>query len=123
MNARDSARTLALARLAIGLSAFIAPSKTMRIWIGQHAKPYPTNMVLRGFGARDAAIAIGILTALETKGSRVRGWLEASAVADISDALATLSSWRDLPKIRALLLLATEVGAAVLGMQLAAELD
>ena len=122
MNEREMARMLGLARLAIGVVGFLAPTKTIRGWIGQEAKPYPTNMVMRGFAARDAAIGIGLLAALEKDGP-VRGWLEASALSDLGDAVGTLAAWKDLPGLRRLVLLGVEVGSAVVGMQLAAELD
>ena len=122
MNEKEIARMLGLARLAVGVVGFLAPTKTIRGWIGQEAKPYPTNMVMRGFAARDAAIGIGLLAALENDGP-VRGWLEASALSDLVDAIGTLAAWKDLPGFSRLLLLAVEVGAATVGMQLAAELD
>lgn len=122
MNEREMARVLGLVRTLVGVGAFLMPKTTTRVWIGQEAKPYPTNMVLRGFGARDAAIGIGLLVALE-KDAPVRGWLEASALSDLGDAIGTLAAWRDLPGLRRLLLLATEVGAAAVGLQLAAALD
>lgn len=122
MNEKEMARMLGLARLGLGVVGFLAPTKTIRGWIGQEAKPYPTNMVMRGFAARDAAIGIGLLAALEKDGP-VRGWLEASALSDLGDAIGTLAAWKDLPGLRRLLLLAIEVGSAAVGMQLAAELD
>ena len=122
MNERDLARTLGLVRTAIGVVSFLAPTKTMRAWIGREAKPYPTNMVLRGFAARDAAIGIGLLAALENDGP-VRGWLEASALSDLGDAIGTIASWKDLPGLRRLLLLGTELGSAALNMQAAGEFD
>ena len=122
MNEKEMARMLGLARLGVGVVGFLAPTKTIRGWIGQEAKPYPTNMVMRGFAARDAAIGIGLLAALDKDGP-VRGWLEASALSDLGDAIGTLAAWKDLPGLRRLLLLGVEVGSAALGMQLAAELD
>ncbi|HYN35511.1 MAG TPA: hypothetical protein VEV82_00900 [Actinomycetota bacterium] len=122
MNEKELARMLGLTRLAVGVVGFLAPTKMVRMWIGEEAKPYPTNMILRGFAARDAAIGIGLLAALENDGP-VRGWLEASAMSDLGDAVGTLAAWKDLPGLRRLLLLGAELGAAALGMQLAAELD
>lgn len=122
MNEKELARILGLVRLAFGVVGFLAPTKTIRVWIGREAKPYPTNMIVRGLAARDAAIGIGLLAALENDGP-VRGWLEASAMADLGDAVGTLAAWKDLPGLRRLLLLGTELGAAAFGMQLAAELD
>jgi hypothetical protein len=122
MNEKEMARILGLVRAGLGVLGFLAPTKTIRSWIGQEAKPYPTNMIMRGFAARDAAIGIGLLAALENDGP-VRGWLEASVLADLGDAVGTLASWKDLPGVRRLVLLGVEVGAAALAMQLAAELD
>jgi hypothetical protein len=115
---KDLARLLGLGRIAFGVAAFLMPNVSMRAWIGQRAEPYPTNMILRGLAGRDIAIGIGILTALET-GAPVRGWLEASALADAADALGTLTSWKSLPGFRRLSALGLEVGAAALGLQLA----
>ena len=122
MNEKEMARILGLIRTGFGVVGFLAPTKTIRGWIGREAKPYPTNMIMRGFAARDAAIGIGLLAALENDGP-VRGWLEASALSDLGDAIATVGSWKDLPGFRRLLLLAGEAGAAALAMQLAAQLD
>ena len=122
MDEREMARMLGLTRTVLGVVGFLAPTKTIRAWIGQEAQPYPSNMIMRGFAARDAAIGIGLLAALENDGP-VRGWLEASALSDLGDAVGTLSSWKDLPGVRRLLLLAVEVGAAALAMQLAQALE
>ena len=122
MNEREMARLLGLVRVGLGAIAVLAPTKFMRLWIGQEAQPYPTNMVLRGLGVRDVALGIGLLAALENDGE-VRGWLEGAALSDLGDAVGTLASWKDLPGFRRLGLLALEVGSAAVGMQLAAALD
>jgi hypothetical protein len=122
MNEKEMARILGLVRTVLGVGMLLMPKTSVRALIGQEAKPYPTNMFARGLGARDAAIGIGILAALEND-APVRGWLEASALSDIGDAIGTLSAWRDLPGLRRLLLLVTEVGVATLAMQLASALD
>ena len=122
MNERELARIFGLVRLAIGAIGVLAPQKSMRAWIGQEAKPYPTNMVVRGMAVRDAALGIGLLAALEKDGD-ARGWLEGMALSDLGDAIGTLGSWKDLPGFRRLGLLALEVGSAAYGMQLAAAVD
>lgn len=122
MTDREMARVLGLVRVGIGAIAVLAPTKFMRLWIGQEAKPYPTNMVVRGLGVRDVALGVGLLAALENDGE-VRGWLEGMALSDLGDAVGTLASWKDLPGFRRLGLLALEVGSAAVGMQLAAALD
>jgi hypothetical protein len=118
MEDKDLARLLGLGRIAFGLAGFLFPSIGTRAVIGQKAHAYPTNMFLRGLAGRDVAIGVGIITALET-GAPVRGWLEASALSDASDAIGTLTSWRSLPGFRRFGLLALEAGAAALGLQLA----
>jgi hypothetical protein len=118
MDDKDLARLLGLGRIAFGLAGFLLPSTGFRVFFGQKAHPYPTNMFLRGLAGRDVAIGVGIITALET-GAPVRGWLEASALSDAADAIGTLTSWRSLPGFRRFGILALEVGAAALGLQLA----
>ena len=122
MNAKDTARMLGLGRIAIGVVSFLAPTKSVRAWIGQEAKPYPTNMIMRGMAARDIALGAGLLVALENDGP-ARGWIEGGAMADAGDAIGTLAAWKDLPGLRKVALLAIEVGAAVVAMQIADELD
>ena len=122
MNEKELARVVGLTRVGLGAVGFLMPKKAVRMWIGQEAKPYPTNMLARMLAVRDAGLGIGLLTALE-KDADVRGWLEAGALCDFGDAVATLGSWGDLPGVRRLLVLATAVGSAALGMQLAAALD
>jgi hypothetical protein len=118
MDDKDLARLLGLGRIAFGLAGFLFPSTGTRLFIGQRAESYPTNLFLRGLAGRDIAIGVGIITALET-GAPVRGWLEASALSDTADAIGTLTSWRSLPGFRRFGILALEVGAAALGLQLA----
>jgi hypothetical protein len=101
---------------------FLAPGWAIKMWVGARADEPVSKMAVRGFGARDAAIGLGLLHALDGGGSP-RKWLEASAMADAADAIGTLGSWGDLPKPRAVLLLLSEVGAALMGMRLADSLD
>ena len=122
MTDKEMARALGLVRVALGAVGVLAPKKLMRAWIGQEAKPYPTNMVVRGLAVRDVALGVGLLAALEKDGE-TRGWLEAMALSDLGDAVGTLGSWKDLPGFRRLGLLAMEIGSAAVGMQLAAALD
>jgi hypothetical protein len=122
MDERDTARLLGFARLAVGAAMFLAPRKVTRMWTGSDATEYPVGLVARGMGARDFALGVGTLIALES-GANPRGWLEGGALADAADAIGTLAAWRDLPGLRRLLLLGSEVGAALLGAQLAAAMD
>jgi hypothetical protein len=71
---------------------------------------------------RDVAIGLGLVKAVEL-GGPTRGWLEAAALSDAGDAVATLFAWRELGGVRRLFLVAVEAGAAVLQMQVAESLD
>jgi hypothetical protein len=118
----DVARLLAWGRILFGGFALLAPRRFERMWVGDATEGTPSHMATRGLGGRDVAIGVGILKAME-QGGRVRGWLEAGAVADASDALGTLGGWGALPKWKALALLVLEVGAAYVGMHTAETID
>lgn len=122
MDDRDTARMLGWARVAIGGFLFLMPRKAARIWTGREQADFPNNMMVRGLGARDVIIGVGLATALES-GRSASAWLQASAAADASDALGTLTSAGELGRLRALGLLTLEVGAAILGLSLAESLD
>jgi hypothetical protein len=118
---RELAQIISMVRLGIGIGFFLFPKRMGRLWTGDEETSATSRMAARSLGARDAAIAIGTMTALEHDGN-VRGWLEAGAVSDASDAVSTLSNWGDLPGLRRLLGLASSVGAAVVGFNLAQSL-
>lgn len=118
---REVAQMLSLIRLGIGIAFFLFPRRLGRWWTGEGDSTATSRMAARSLGARDAAIAIGTMTALEHEGN-VRGWLEAGALSDASDAVSTLSNWGDLPGLRRLLGLASSIGATVVGLNLAQSL-
>ena len=122
MDDRDTARMLAWSRIGVGCVLFLMPRMAASTWTGRQEPEFPTKMLVRGLGARDAILGAGLAAALET-GRGASSWLQAGAVADASDALGTLSSAGDLGALRTLGLLAVEVSAAVLGLSLAESLD
>jgi hypothetical protein len=78
------------------------------------------KVLARAFGARDLAIGLGVVIALD-RGAPVRGWIEAGALSDGVDTLATLFAGGSIhPAIR---WPAFAVGASSLatGVQLAPE--
>ncbi|MGH2736418.1 MAG: hypothetical protein ACRDKZ_12625 [Actinomycetota bacterium] len=125
MDDRELAQVLSIGRLGIGLALFVAPSRALRAWTGDEDPSFGARMAARGLGARDMAIAIGTLVALDARGSggAVRGWIEAGVMADASDTVGALVQWRDLPRLRRLLALFTSGGAVILGLRLAEALD
>ena len=118
---RELAQILSMVRLGIGIAFFLLPKRMGRLWTGDEETTATSRMAARSLGARDAAIAIGTMTALEHDGN-VRGWLEAGALSDVSDAVSTISYWSHLPGLRRLLGLASSVGGAFLAFNLAQSL-
>ena len=100
MNPLDAARGLALGRVALGAGLLLAPATLGRPWVGAVADRPGAQVVLRGFGARDIVLG-GI--ALHLAGHRPAGAraLQACALVDAVDAVATLAQRRDLPPLGA----------------------
>ncbi|MFN2555611.1 MAG: hypothetical protein ABR592_01850 [Nitriliruptorales bacterium] len=118
MEDQQLARVLAATRVGLGTLFLVAPSFVARAWVGEGAAEPAVKALARALGVRDAALGLGALIALE-HGESPRGWLEASALADAGDAVATLAGWRELPTLRRWLALVASVSAAYLGARLA----
>ncbi|WCB94751.1 hypothetical protein DSM104299_03490 [Baekduia alba] len=102
--------SLAIARLAVGGSAFATPRQAGRAF-GLDADGNPQAPYLaRLFGARDAALGVGLLT---SSGDAQRQWLMIGAGCDAADALAAVAGGRAgyLPKASATLLTAVALSA------------
>ena len=122
MDEKDLARMLGFGRVVLGAASFLSPRKVARFWTGESPEMAVSHMAVRGMGARDIALGLGTLIALENDGA-VRGWLEASALADAGDAASTILSWKRFGSVRKVGWLAVELAAAYLAMQLADALD
>jgi hypothetical protein len=122
MEPRDLALASARGRIAFGVAFLLAPGLVGRRWIGADADRRAVKLVVRALGARDVALGLGVVIALD-RGTPVRGWLEGSALADSADFLATLLAGDSIPEDarRAVLLIAA--GSAALGAALARKLD
>jgi len=122
MDEKDITRLMGWLRVATGTAFTLAPAKTSRMWVGRDVDSVYTRMAARGLGARDLALGIGLLTAMQ-RGASVRGWLEAGALSDGIDAFNSIVGMRRLSKFR-MLLLATAGGySAYLGRSLASDAD
>jgi hypothetical protein len=113
---RDQARQLAEAtawvRIAVGVTALVAPTVPLRPWVGRDFAWQPrAKLLARSLGARDLALGIGVVLALRHD-APVRGWVEGGGVADAGDAFATLLSFGELPKGSRWLFLLSAAGAA-----------
>ena len=95
MDAMTVARSLARNRAIIGAGLTLAPRLTARSWIGAQSDVEGAQLMARATGARDIGLALGTLTALPRRRQR-RRWLEASALADGVDFVATLAARRSL---------------------------
>lgn len=122
LNAKDIARMLSFARIVIGLSAWVAPRRFARAWTGEEVSGAAGTIAMRGLGARDAALGMGTLFALEA-GGPARRWVEAAALADASDAASSLMAWGELSWPRRLLSLTTAGTACYLGVKIADQVD
>jgi hypothetical protein len=79
-------------------------------------------VLARAFGARDLAIGLGVVIALD-RGAPVRGWLEAGAVSDTLDFSASFLARDSIPSGLRSFALALGGGSAALGAALSRALD
>jgi hypothetical protein len=89
MEPPDRALFHARVRIAAGAAFVLFPGLAGRMWIGSDAARRPVKVLARAFGARDLAIGLGVVIALD-RGAPVRGWIEAGALSDAIDTAATL---------------------------------
>ena len=72
----------------------------------------------RALGARDLALGLGALAALQGPGAepgQAAAWVAAGALSDALDVAASVASWRDLPRVTRWLVAASAGGAALTG--------
>jgi hypothetical protein len=122
MEPRDRALLHARLRIGVGAAFVLFPSLAGRMWIGPDAARRPVKVLARAFGARDLAIGLGVVIALD-RGTPVRGWIEAGALSDAIDTCASVLAGGSIrPAIR---WPAIAVGAtsAAAGAELANQFD
>jgi hypothetical protein len=108
---RQLARTMAVARVAVGAALTAAPSLTARPWVGPAASDPATKVAFRAMGVRDLALGAGALHAL-SRAEGARPWIALGGLSDAVDAVATLLAARRLPWRGTALLLAIASGSA-----------
>ena len=122
MEPRDRALLFARLRIGVGAAFVLFPGVAGRMWIGSDAARRPVKVLARAFGARDLAIGLGVVIALD-RGAPVRGWIEAAALSDAIDTCASVLAGGSIhPAIR-LPAIAIGATATVAGAQLAPEFD
>jgi hypothetical protein len=122
MEARDLAVGLAGGRIAIGVVSLLAPGLVGRAMMGPDGDSGGPRLFLRLVGARDLALGVGVLAALDRDGP-VQDWMRASAVVDGLDAAGCLLARRRLrPTVFPIAAAAATAGALLSGW-LAERLD
>ena len=122
MEPRDVAILQARGRIAVGAAYVLAPGLFGRIWVGEDGTRTGAKVLARAFGARDLAIGLGVLKAID-RGEPVRGWLEASALSDSVDFAAGLIAGDALPAATRAGVLALGAGSAAVAAWLARALE
>ncbi len=116
--ARHGAAAVAAGRVAIGLAALARPSVPSRPWVGAAADDLAATVFGRALGARDIALGLGALAALRRTGAEpgsASAWVAAGALSDALDVVASLSSWRQLPRTGRWLVAGSAGAAALVG--------
>ena len=75
-------------RVAYGAGLIAAPERLARRWLGPAAGAPPTQVPLRGLGAREIVVH-GAAIAAALRGLPLRPFLAASVAGDLADILAT----------------------------------
>ena len=99
---RRGATVVAAGRVALGVTALAWPSVPARPWVGAAADDVAARVFGRALGARDLALGLGALAALQAPASEAgsaRAWVAAGALSDALDVVASLASWRELPRV------------------------
>jgi hypothetical protein len=88
---RTAATLIALGRLVFGVGLMAAPERVASGWVGEDARRAPAKLLIRGLGARDVALSAGALASLGDS-ERLRPWMAAAVLADLSDVGSTLAT-------------------------------
>ena len=111
----DLTKTLVGLRLAIGLGSWLTPRAAGKLF-GLDADANPQSPYLaRLFGARDVALAAGLVM---TEGEAHSQWLQIGIACDVADTVAGIAAGTRgyLGPFSATLVTATAAGAAALGV-------
>jgi hypothetical protein len=114
---RRGAQAVAAGRVALGVAALAWPSVPARPWVGAAADDLAARVFGRALGARDLALGLGALAALQrpAEPGSASAWVAAGALSDALDVVASLSAWPELPRGSRWLVAASAGGAALAG--------
>jgi hypothetical protein len=122
MEPRDIAVAIARGRIALGAAALVTPGLAGRIMLGRDGSRPGAKLFARMIGGRDVALGLGVVIALD-RGAPVRGWLEASALADGVDLVSCLLGGDEIPRPTVVNTVALAAGAALAEIWLSRQLD
>jgi hypothetical protein len=117
-----SAIAFALARIAFGAGLIVAPQRVASGWLPGDAGRAPTQVAIRGLGARDVALAGGVVLAAR-RGAGLRPWLAGCVACDLVDIASTLGAGNELPARSRWGTVALAGTSAGIGVVLAARAD
>jgi hypothetical protein len=109
-------------RVVYGVALIAAPERLSRRWLGPDSERSPTQVALRGLGAREIVVHVAALNAA-LRGAPVRGFLAASIAGDLSDIAATVAGRDELPDGSAVATVVVAGGSALLTAGVAALAD
>jgi hypothetical protein len=122
MEPREMAIAQARGRIAVGAAFLLAPGLAGRTWVGEDAARPSAKLLSRAFGARDLALGLGVVIAID-RGAPVRGWLEASALSDAADFVATTLGMATVPPLMRPGVMALGAGSAAVAGWLSRTVD
>jgi hypothetical protein len=111
----------AFGRIAFGVASLAAPAVTGATLAGPGGALPDAQAFLRGMGAREVGLGIGLLAAIRSHGP-VRRWVIAILLGDVGDIVGIAAAWRHMPPAKRRLGLGTAGAAAAAGAGVLASL-
>lgn len=94
---QNASRAIGVGRIAFGVALLAIPDRLGESWLGEGGRTVPTQIALRGLGARDAVIGAAMILSADDP-ARGHRWARASAAGDIADVVATVGARGLLPR-------------------------
>ena len=116
------AMSAARCRIALGVAAVLTPRVATRVMSRRRQSGRVAPLFARMLGGRDVALGLGTVIALD-RGKPVRGWLEASALADTVDCVACVLARDDMAPGAFAGAAGLGAASAILGVYLSRRLD
>ena len=111
----------AFGRIGFGVASLAAPAVTGATLAGPGGALPDAQAFLRGMGAREIGLGLGLLAAIRSRGP-VRRWVVAILLADAGDIAGIAGAWQHMPSAKRWLSLGTAAAAAAAGAGVLASL-